>query len=123
MYERHRFGGPGHIRPVSNSAAANAEGAHLLASRPDEGGAESGRRSEPRLTPVDFEVALQRMKRDLALTSLRRSLKDPTLDATAVLGIVRQIMAIQEEEEAAGKPPPAPKPWNITARCIPVPLM
>ncbi len=45
--------------------------------------------------PHDFDRALRRMKDDLALTELRRSLLDPTLEAREVLAISRRIEVIQ----------------------------
>ena len=50
---------------------------------------------ESRLMPEDFDVALRRMKTDLALTALKRQLMDPHLDARGVLDVVAQIERFQ----------------------------
>lgn len=47
--------------------------------------------------PHDFDRALHRMKRELALTELRRRLFDPGLDAREVLGLARRILELQEQ--------------------------
>ncbi len=60
---------------------------------------------EPRLTPEDFDVALRRMKRELALVGLRRSLRDASLGAAQIISIVRQIVTIQAEEDGDTSPP------------------
>ena len=50
---------------------------------------------ESHLMPQDFDRALRRMKRDLALTELKRQLLDPRLDAQEVLEVIEQIEALQ----------------------------
>lgn len=47
------------------------------------------------LTPEDYEVALDRMKRDLALLQLKRRLRQPELSASEVLEISREIVRLQ----------------------------
>lgn len=52
---------------------------------------------ESPLMPEDFDRALSQMKRDLALTRLRRTLQDPTLDASTILALTEEILALQEQ--------------------------
>jgi hypothetical protein len=51
---------------------------------------------EAQLMPEDFERALVQMKRDLALTRLKRAILDPGLDATSILALTEEILALQE---------------------------
>ena len=53
---------------------------------------------ESRLSPLDFERARDQMKQQLALIELRRNLRDPSLDARAVLGITQRILEIQKRD-------------------------
>jgi hypothetical protein len=48
------------------------------------------------LVPEDFDFALRRMKTDLALLDLRRSLLHDELDAPAVLAIAARILELQQ---------------------------
>jgi hypothetical protein len=47
------------------------------------------------LTPEDYEEALDRMKRDLALLQLKRRLRQPDLSAREILEITREICRLQ----------------------------
>jgi hypothetical protein len=48
------------------------------------------------LVPQDFDHALRRMKTDLALLDLRRSLLHDDLDAPSVLALADRILALQQ---------------------------
>ena len=50
--------------------------------------------------PQDFDRVLRQMKDDLALTELRRSLLDPSLNAREILALARQIERIQNHAPA-----------------------
>jgi len=47
--------------------------------------------------PQDFDRALGRLKKDLALTQLRRAILDPSLDAASILALTEEILALQEQ--------------------------
>lgn len=47
------------------------------------------------LTPDDYNQAVDRMQRDLALIQLKRRIQQPGLNAAAVLEIVRNIEQLQ----------------------------
>ena len=47
------------------------------------------------LTPEDYEEALDRMKRDLALLQLKRRLRQPDLSASEILEVTHQIIRLQ----------------------------
>jgi hypothetical protein len=47
--------------------------------------------------PQDFDRALLRMKKDLALTQLKRCILDPTLDAASILALTEEILTLQEQ--------------------------
>ena len=52
---------------------------------------------QPRdLTPEDYEEALDRMKRDLALLQLKRRLRQPGLSASEILEVTHQIIRLQD---------------------------
>ena len=53
---------------------------------------------ESLLVPQDFDRALGRMKKDLALTQLRRCILDPALDAMSILELTEEILALQEQD-------------------------
>ena len=48
--------------------------------------------------PQDFDRALGRMKKDLALTQLRRCILDPALDTMSILELTEEILALQEQD-------------------------
>jgi hypothetical protein len=50
---------------------------------------------DSKLVPDDFDLALRRMKKDLALLDLRRSLLRDDLDAPRVLALTDQILELQ----------------------------
>jgi hypothetical protein len=50
---------------------------------------------DTKLVPEDFDLALRRMKTDLALLDLRRSLIHDELDATSVLALADRILELQ----------------------------
>jgi hypothetical protein len=52
---------------------------------------------EAPLMPEDYERALIQMKRDLALTRLKRCILDPSLDAGSILALTEEILALQEQ--------------------------
>lgn len=52
---------------------------------------------ESQLVPQDFDRALLRMKKDLALTQLKRCILDPTLDAASILALTEEILTLQEQ--------------------------
>ena len=55
----------------------------------------AGFSEEAPLGPDDFDRALRRMKKDLALLGLRRRLLTDELDASAVLELTDQILTLQ----------------------------
>ena len=50
---------------------------------------------DSKLVPDDFDLALRRMKKDLALLDMRRSLLRDDLDAPGVLALTEQILDLQ----------------------------
>ena len=50
---------------------------------------------DSKLVPDDFDLALRRMKKDLALLDMRRSLLRDDLDAPGVLSLTEQILELQ----------------------------
>jgi hypothetical protein len=52
---------------------------------------------EETLSPEDFDRALLRMKKDLALIRLKRSILDPALDGASILAVAEEILALQEQ--------------------------
>ena len=50
---------------------------------------------DSKLVPDDFDFALRRMKKDLALLDMRRSLLRDELDAPGVLALTQQILDLQ----------------------------
>jgi hypothetical protein len=50
---------------------------------------------DSKLVPDDFDFALRRMKKDLALLDMRRSLLRDDLDAPGVLALTQQILELQ----------------------------
>jgi hypothetical protein len=50
---------------------------------------------DSKLVPNDFDLALRRMKNDLALLDLRRSLLRDPLDAPGVLALTERILELQ----------------------------
>jgi hypothetical protein len=50
---------------------------------------------DSKLVPEDFDLALRRMKNDLALLDLRRSLLQADLDAPTVLALADRILELQ----------------------------
>jgi hypothetical protein len=66
---------------------------------------------ESNLVPHDFDVALLRMKTDLALLDLRRELLRENLDARSVLALTDRILALQ-----AARPQRTARPrWRTLA--------
>jgi len=53
------------------------------------------------LTPEDYEEALDRMKRDLALLQLKRRLRQPNLPAREILEITQEICRLQAKPQPA----------------------
>ena len=47
--------------------------------------------------PQDIERAISRLRKDLALTQLKRCILDPGLDANSVLALTEEILALQEQ--------------------------
>jgi len=57
---------------------------------------ESSNETQPQdLTPEDYEEALDRMKRDLALLQLKRRLRQPDISAREILEITQEICKLQ----------------------------
>ena len=52
------------------------------------------------LVPEDFDLALRRMKTDLALLDLRRSLLHDELDASSVLAVANRILELQQASQS-----------------------
>jgi hypothetical protein len=59
-------------------------------------------REESPLGPDDFDLALRRMKNDLALLGLRRQLLRRDLAAPEVLALVDRIVELQRQTASAG---------------------
>ena len=47
--------------------------------------------------PEDFDRALVRLKKDLALTQLKRCILDPSLDGASILALTEEILTLQEQ--------------------------